>query len=124
MCRSLKMGVVTVLDAILDEITGPELLACCPDDRLRTGHSHLLPGALKKHPVSDEHLVGKTDAWRGFHLDGGWSSLQSYTTGHHPEAMACTLDSAVRLEARATTAHRGGRCGLLGGYTYDGQKRA
>ena len=35
-----------------------------------------------------------------------------------------TAVSAVRLEARATTAHRGGRCGLLGGYTYDGQKRA
>ena len=39
---SLKMGVVTVLEGILDEKNGPELLACCPDDRLRTGHSHLL----------------------------------------------------------------------------------
>ena len=59
-------------------------------------------------------------------IDGGWSGLQSYTTGHHPEAMAYTLGRAVRLEARAITAHCGGRCGLLrvlGGYTYDVQKR-
>jgi len=38
-------------------------------------------------------------------IDGGWSGLQSYTTGHHPEAMAYTLGRAVRLEARAITAH-------------------
>ena len=38
-------------------------------------------------------------------IDSSWSGLQSYTTGHHPEAMVYTLGRAVRLEARAITAH-------------------
>ena len=38
-------------------------------------------------------------------IGSSWSGLQSYTTGHHPEAMAYTLGRAVRLEARAITAH-------------------